>query len=92
MDKKPEIMTVDQAKASVKENKEVLKWFDEHEKEDMFIGSEDAILSDGMWSIAFHAIHKRKDGADRIIINMDAKFGDIKGIHYEELSKKFLSK
>ncbi|XEC94056.1 hypothetical protein AB6A23_22360 [Paenibacillus tarimensis] len=92
MDKEPEIMTVDQAKALAKENKEVMKWFDEYEKEDTSIESEDAILSDGMWTVMFHAIHKDKDkdGADRIIINMDAKSGDIKAIHYEELSKEVL--
>ena len=67
-----------------------MKWFDEHEKEDMSIESEDAILSDGMWTVMFHAIHKDKDSVDRIIINMDAKTGDIKGIQYEEVSKEVL--
>lgn len=90
MDKEPEIMTVDHAKEFAKENIEVMKWFDEHEKEDMSIESEEAILSDGMWTVMFHAIHKDKDGVDRIIINMDAKSGDIKGIHYEEVSKEVL--
>jgi hypothetical protein len=90
MDNDPEIMTVDQAKAMLKENKEVMEWFDEHEKEDMSIESEDPILSDGMWIVMFHAIHKDKHGVDRIIINMDAKSGDIKGIHYEELGKEVL--
>jgi hypothetical protein len=90
MDKEPEILTVDQAKEFAKENIEVMKWFDEHEKEDMSIESEDAILSDGMWTVMFHAIHKDKDSVDRIIINMDAKSGDIKGIHYEEVSKEVL--
>lgn len=87
-DKEPEIMTVDQAKEMAKENKEVMKWFDEHEKENMSIESEDAILSEGMWTVAFHAIHK--DGADRIIINMNAKSGNIKAIHYEKLGKDVL--
>ncbi|WP_066224206.1 hypothetical protein [Metabacillus fastidiosus] len=87
-DEEPEIMTVDQAKEMAKENKEVMKWFDEHEKENMSIESKDAILSEGMWTVVFHAIHK--DGADRIIINMNAKSGNIKAIHYEELGKDVL--
>ncbi|MEC2074528.1 hypothetical protein [Metabacillus fastidiosus] len=86
--KEPEIMTVDQAKEMARENKEVMKWFDEHEKENMPIESEDAILSEGMWTVAFHAIYK--DGVDRIIINMNAKSGNIKEIHYEELGKDVL--
>ncbi|MED4462553.1 hypothetical protein [Metabacillus fastidiosus] len=87
-DKEPEIMAVDQAKEMAKKNKEVMKWFDEHEKENISIESEDAILSEGMWTVAFHAIHK--DRVDRIIINMNAKSGNIKDIHYEKLGKDIL--
>ncbi|WP_435170710.1 hypothetical protein [Paenibacillus glycanilyticus] len=91
MDKVSEILTVDQAKAKAKENKEVMEWIEEHEKENMSIESEDAILSEGMWTVMFHSFHKEKDDRlDRIIINMDARSGDIKGIHYEELSKEAL--
>lgn len=91
MDKVSEIMTVDQAKAKAKENKEVMEWFGKHEKDNMSIESEDAILSDGMWTVMFHSFHKDKDDRlDRIIINMDARSGDIKGIHYEELGKEAL--
>ncbi|MCM3628229.1 hypothetical protein M3194_12725 [Paenibacillus glycanilyticus] len=91
MDKEPEIMTVDQAKAKAKENKEVREWFDEHEKENLIIKSEDAILSDGMWTVMFHTLGNDTAGiSDRMIINMDAKSGDIKGIHYEEFDKEAL--
>lgn len=82
-EKEPEIMTVEQAKNMAKEDVEVKKWLHEHKKEGRSIESEDAILSDGMWTVAFHAIHQ--DGADRIIINMNAESGKIKGIHFEEL-------
>ncbi|HZH63175.1 MAG TPA: hypothetical protein VEY70_27220 [Metabacillus sp.] len=92
-EKEPEIMTVEQAKNTAKENEEVKKWFKEHDNKGLSIESEDAILSDGMWTVAFHAIHQ--DGADRIIINMNAQSGKIKGIHYEELGEEvveFLNK
>jgi hypothetical protein len=87
-DREPEIMTVDQARAVAKENEEVMEWFSEREGANMPIESNDSILSDGMWTVSFHAIHNA--GADRIIINMDAKSGHIKGIHYQELSKDVL--
>ncbi|WP_163539568.1 hypothetical protein [Gracilibacillus sp. YIM 98692] len=86
--KETEIMTVDQAKKMAKTNKEVKRWFDEHEKQDMPIESEDAILSEGMWTVAFHAIYQ--DGANRIVINMNAETGEVKAIHYEEVGKDVL--
>jgi hypothetical protein len=87
-DKEPEILTVDQAKETAKENEKVKKWFKKHEKEGMSIESEDATLSEGMWTVAFHAIHR--DGADRIIINMNAKSGKIEAVHHEELGEDVL--
>lgn len=58
----------------------------DHEQKDMSIGSEDAILSSGIWTVAFHAIHE--SGADRIVINMDAKTGKVKAVHYDNLPKE----
>jgi len=84
----PEILTVEQASERAKEKEEVKKWFEEHEGEGMNIESEDSILTDGMWTVIFRAIHK--DGADRIIINMDAKSGEFGEIHYDKVGLETL--
>ncbi|PZD97158.1 hypothetical protein DNH61_04525 [Paenibacillus sambharensis] len=88
--KEPDIMTVDEAKSAAQANNEVANWFLEQEKDEMTIKSEDAILSDGVWAVMFHAYREDRELAARIIINMDAKSGTIKVIHYEEVDKKYL--
>ncbi|PGT82760.1 MULTISPECIES: hypothetical protein [Bacillaceae] len=87
-DQEPEIFTVEQAKERAKEKEEVKKWFEEHQGEGMSIESEDSILNDGMWTVIFRAVHK--DGADRIIINLDAKSGEFGEVHYENIGLETL--
>lgn len=87
-DKDPEILTVEQARDRAKEKDEVKKWFEEHEGEGMIIESEESILNDGIWTVIFRAIHK--DGADRIIINIDAKSGEFREVHYDKVGLETL--
>ncbi|KGX90159.1 hypothetical protein [Pontibacillus marinus] len=84
----PEILTVEQAIQTAKEDGEVKEWIEGHKAKGVSVESEDAILSMGMWSVGFHAIYE--DKAYRIIINMNAKSGDIQDINYEELGESVI--
>ncbi|MCT2535360.1 hypothetical protein NC661_19415 [Aquibacillus koreensis] len=87
-DEEPEILTREQVIEKAKQNEEVETWFNEQETKGISIETEDGILSEGMWTVAFHAIDQ--DKANRIIINMHAKTGEVKAVHYEELEEEVL--
>ncbi|WP_409250618.1 hypothetical protein V1502_10580 [Bacillus sp. SCS-153A] len=86
--KQTDILTINKAREMAKENKEVKEWFTKQEDKNLSVESEEAILSQGMWTVAFHSVYK--ESVKRIVINMDAETGDIKAVHHEDLGKDAL--
>lgn len=79
-DEEPDILTVAQAEEMAMKSEEVQSWFQEQEDEGLSIESEDPILGGGMWTVMFRT---KPNGAERIVINMDAKSGEIEAVHVE---------
>jgi hypothetical protein len=83
---KPVILTMERARETAKENSEVKEWFAHYEQEGITVKLEEAIISSGMWTVAFYAVEQSQE-VKRLVINMDAESGEIKGIHEQNLGK-----
>ncbi|WP_421378005.1 hypothetical protein ACOJQI_11895 [Bacillus salacetis] len=83
---KPDILTMEQARETAKVNSEVKEWFAHYEQEGITVKPEEAMLSSGMWTVAFYAV-EQSEAVKRIVINLDAESGKLKGIHQQNLGK-----
>jgi hypothetical protein len=82
----PDILTMEQAREAAKESTSVKEWFAHYEKDGIAVKPEEAMLSSGMWTVAFYAVEQSQE-VKRLVINMDAESGEIKGIHEQNLGK-----